>query len=237
MIKNIGPTSLISYISFTLIFFIIKNKFGFTGALWIWFFLIISGIIQFINNLYITKYPEICGAYNVSSALTATLVPWICIFGLICLCLTTISGWLRVFSNTFGVSIATLAGMNETVSKIFDKPTPTNQVVSEESLNISEAANLLYANRNKFINEVDIRDYNEDPVTKKIDWPSLYSIMNFMKIPFEGKETEIKELYQKLLLKEDAGYFLWILLIGGVSVLISTNSLLLSNCNSVEFNF
>jgi hypothetical protein len=235
MKSNIGPTSLISYISFTLIFFIIKNKFKFPGTSWVWFFLIITGLIQFANSLYITKYPEICGAYNMSSALTATLVPWIFIFGVTCLCLTNIPGWLRVFSNTFGSSIAVMAGMNEIVSKIFNKP--ANQTGTKTDADITEAANLLYANRNKFINEINM-DYKEDPILNRIEWPSLYGILNFMKITYNDseKQKEIKKLYYMLELKEDAGYFLWMILIGSISVLISTNSLLLSSCNSVEFS-
>ena len=232
MKSNIGPTSLISYISFTLIFFIIKNKIKFPGTSWIWGFLIFSGILQFANNLYITKYPEICGAYNMSTALTATLVPWICIFGITCLCLTNIPGWLRVFSNTFGSSVAVMAGMNEIVSKIFEKQS-NNSTVSDSD--ITEAANLLYANRNKFINEINM-DFSQNTVTKAIEWPTLYGILNFMKIPYNNKQKEIEELYYMLELKEDAGYFLWMILIGSISVLISTNSLLLSSCNSVEFN-
>ena len=233
MKSNIGPTSLISYISFTLIFFIIKNKFKFPGISWLWFFFIISGIIQFANNLYITKYPEICGAYNMSSALTATIVPWLCIFGVTCLCLTNIPGWLRVFSNTFGIMIATMAGLNETVSKIFDKTNRGNGNDSE----ITDAANLLYANRNKFINEVNM-DFTEDTITNTMEWPSLFGILDFMKISYAEveKQKEIKKLYKLLQLKEDAGYFLWMILIGSISVLISTNSLLLSSCSSVEFN-
>jgi len=233
MKSNIGLSSVISYVSFTLIFFIIKNKFKFPGTSWIWFFLIITGILQFANNLYITKYPEICGTYNISSALTATLVPWVCIFGIVCLCLTNIPGWLRVFSNTFGSSIASMAGMNEIVSRIFIKP--MNQTGTKTDADVIEAANLLYANRNKFINEVNM-DFTEDPGTKKIEWPSLYGIMKFMEIPIHGKEADIRKLYQMLQLKEDAGYFLWMIIIGSISVLISTNSVILSSCSSVEFN-
>ena len=232
MKSNIGPSSLISYISFTLIFFIIKNKFKFPGTSWIWFFLIISGILQFANNLYITSYPEICGTYNTSSAITATLVPWICIFGTTCLCLTSIPGWLRVFSNTFGSSIASMAGINEIVNKIFDKP---NQSGTKTDIDIIEATNLLYANRNKFINEINM-DFSENPDTKAIEWPSLYGIMNFMGIPIDNKAADIKKLYEMLQLKEDAGYFIWMIIIGSISILISTNSVILSSCSSVEFN-
>lgn len=232
MKSNIGPSSLISYVSFTLIFFIIKNKFKFPGTSWIWFFLIVSGIIQFANNLYITNYPEVCGTYNTSSALTATLVPWICIFGVTCLCLTNIPGWLRVFSNTFGSSIASMAGIDEIVSKIFEK---SNQSGPKTDSDIVEATNLLYANRNKFINEINM-DFTEKPDTKAIEWPSLYGIMNFMGIPISGKEDNIRKLYIMLQLKEDAGYFLWMIIIGSISVLVSTNSVILSSCSSVEFN-
>jgi hypothetical protein len=227
--KNIGPSSLISYISFTLIFFILKKQLGFPGTSWIWVFLVITGIIQFINNLYITKYPEICGGYNVTSALSATLVPWIFIFGLSCVCLVFIPGWLRVFSNTFGSIIATMGGLNDKVNALFNSDS-----ASSSTPDIAQTINLLYANRSKFINEVDISDYSD---VSGVSWNSLKTVMDFMKIPFSGKEKEIKELYQILLLKEDAGYFLWFILIGSVSILVSTNSLLLTTCTSVDFNF
>ena len=150
-----------------------------------------------------------------------------------CLCLTNIPGWLRVFSNTFGSGIASMAGMNEIVSRIFNKP--VNQAGTDSD--IIEAANLLYANRNKFINEVNM-DFTEDSGTNIIEWPSLYGILNFMKISYNEpeKQKDIRKLHNMLELKEDAGYFLWMIIIGSISVLISTNSVILSSCSSVEFN-
>ena len=139
-----------------------------------------------------------------------------------------------MFSNTFGSGIASMAGMNEIVSRIFNKP--VNQTTKTDS-DITEAANLLYANRNKFINEVNM-DFTEDPGTNKIEWPSLYGILNFMKISYveDEKQKDIRKLHNMLELKEDAGYFLWMIIIGSISVLISTNSVILSSCSSVEFN-
>ena len=52
----------------------------------------------------------------------------------------------------------------------------------------------------------------------------------------KGKDALKNDLYKMLVLKEDAGYFMWFILIGSISVLISTNSLLLTTCNTVEFN-
>lgn len=249
MNNNIGPVSLTSYISFTLIFFIAKSQMGFSPSdtSWIWYFLIITGIMQFINNLYITHYTEICGEYNITSALTATLVPWIFIFGLFCACLVFIPGWLRVFSNTFGHMVANWAGLNQTINKIFVAPQSQSDS-SQKDQKIKESINLLYTNRSKFINEIEL-DYITDEKSKEYgdgtNWKSLNEILTFMTLPIpkpfiDSNGTTInlhKDLYKLLTLKEDAGYFAWLLLIGSISVLISTNSVLMTTCNSVDFNF
>jgi hypothetical protein len=245
MKNNIGPISLTSYISFTLIFFIAKSQMGFSPSdtSWIWYFLIITGIMQFINNLYITQYPEVCGSYNITSALSATLVPWIFIFGLSCVCLVFIPGWLRVFSNTFGHMVANWAGLNKIINDIFTVPSGATQ----ENEKIKEAVTLLYTNRSKFINEIEldyIADEKSDEYNKGQNWPSLDKILTFMQInkptittDSEGKDVNLyKELYKLLVLKEDMGYFAWLTLIGSISVLISTNSLLMTTCDSVDFN-
>jgi hypothetical protein len=234
MRKDIGPTSLISYVSFTLIFFIVKSKFGFEGTSWIWIFLIFTGIVQFVNNLYITQYPEICGSYNITSALTSTIVPWIFIFGLSCVCLIYIPGWLRVFSNTIGATIANMVGLSEAVNHIFK---PIKSTGSDTDDLINETANLLYTNRNSFINEINM-DYQK--IGPNVSWESLDNILKFMKLEINdiGQKNQLYEdLYKKLSLKEDIGYFFWFILVGSISVVVSTNSILLSSCNSVEFNF
>ena len=233
MTQNIGPTSLVSYISFTLLFFIVKNQFPFPGTSWIWAFFIITGLIQFVNNLYITKMPEVCGEYNVNSALTATIVPWITIFGVTCFCLIFIPGWLRVFSNTFGSAIANMGGMNETVSKIFPPREPSDDTKRNAAL--QESIAVLYTNIGTFINEIDINDYQD--VSGQIQWKSLDSVMVFLSITNVDNLPELKkQLHKMLKLKEDAGYFMWFILIGSISILVSTNSVLLSSCNSIEFS-
>lgn len=240
MKHNIGPTSLVSYISFTLIFFILKNQFKFPGTSWIWMFLLISGLIQFINNLYLTHLPEICGSYNVNSALSATIVPWLCIFAVTCFCLIFIPGWLRVFSNTFGAGIANMAGMQEVIGKLFIPGAPSADKEMKETIA------LLYTNIGRFVNEINM-DYEEikkedgtpdinPDGTPRMKWDSLDAVMRVMGIDPNGKEELKTKLYKMLVLKEDAGYFMWFILIGSISVLISTNSLLLTTCNAVEFH-
>jgi hypothetical protein len=237
-IENIGMISLINYLSFTLIFFIFKSQWFPTGTSWVWIFLILTGIIQFINNGFITINPEICNEFNVTHAFTAMIVPWIFIFGLSCICLVFIPGWLRVFSNTFGVCIANWGGLKERVNKVFinetTADTSTSGTTTHDNARIMETIHLMYANSSKFINEVDISDYNDE--NGNITWNSLDKILTFMKIEHKSKHTEKKQLYEALVLKENAGYFAWFILIGSISVLVSINSVLLTSCNSIEFN-
>jgi hypothetical protein len=111
---------------------------------------------------------------------------------------------------------------------------------------MKETIALLYTNIGRFVNEINL-DYKEikkedgtvvinDDGSVKMEWKSLDAVMNVMGIEPSGKDALKTDLYKKLVLKEDAGYFMWFILIGSISVLISTNSLLLTTCNAVEFN-
>jgi hypothetical protein len=150
-----------------------------------------------------------------------------------CFCLIFIPGWLRVFSNTFGSAIANMAGMKETVAALFPpKAPPTNANPA-----LQESTAVLYTNIGTFINEIDINDYREDEEGKAIGWNSLESVMTFLgTLNVPNKLELMKQLHKMLKLKEDAGYFMWFILIGSISVLISTNSVLLSSCSGLEFS-
>jgi len=227
--NNIGPLSLISYLSFTLIFFIVKNKFFGKGTSWVFIFLLITGIIQFMNNFSLTK--SVCGSYNVANAFFTTAVPWVFIFGVSCCCLVLIPGWLRVFSNTFGVAVANMGGLKEAVTAMFGD-TSSGSVTDVE---LKKSIDLLYSSKNQFINEIEL-DYNYDEATDKVSWDSLDKLLTFMKIAPTANDSDLKkDLYEKLSIKEDVGYFTWFILIGSISILVSTNSLLVSKCGTVDY--
>jgi hypothetical protein len=227
--NNIGPLSLISYFSFTLIFFIVKNKFFGKGIIWIFAFLIITGIIQFVNNLSLTN--SICGSYSVPNAFFATVVPWVFIFGITCCCLVLIPGWLRVFSNTFGVAVANMGGLKEAVTDMFGETSS----ITENDVELKKTIDLLYSSKNQYINEVEL-DYTYDETNNKVTWDSLDNLLKFMKIAPTPDDTKLKmNLYKKLSIKEDVGYFMWFVLIGSISILVSTNSLLVSKCGTADF--
>jgi len=226
-LNNIGPLSIISYFSFTLIFFIIKSKIGLgRGITWIIVFFMITGIIQFMNNVYLTSL--MCGNTNMPSAFFNTLIPWILIFGSSILMLILIPGWVRVFSNTFGFMVAQWAGLNEIVANLFK---PMNEIDPKTDLNLQKTIEIIAGNPSKIINEVNLNDYsvvNKDGV-EIVSWPSLDLLTPYMKqsVPSDKKT----ELYNLLVLKEDIGYFVWFILIGSISILVSTNSVLISKCS------
>ena len=222
-LNNIGPVSIISYFSFTLIFFIIKSRIGLgSGVTWIIVFFIITGIIQFMNNLYLTSL--MCGNTNMPSAFFNTLIPWVLIFGSSILMLILIPGWLRVFSNTFGFMVAEWAGLNATVAGLFKKP---SQIGTTDDLDLRKTIEIIAGNPSKIINEVKLDDYNF--IDDKVTWPSFDLLTPVFAKPVTHEDKT--KLYNLLVLKEDIGYFVWFILIGSISILVSTNSVLISKCS------
>ena len=61
-----------------------------------------------------------------------------------------------------------------------------------------------------------------------VSWASLERLLTFMKI--DKNNEKMKRLYSKLKIKEKFGYFVWLILAGSISILVSTNSLLTSRC-------
>lgn len=225
-LNNIGPLSIISYFSFTLIFFIIKNKIGLErGITWIIVFFMITFIIQFMNNVYLTHL--MCGNTNMPSAFFNTLIPWSLIFGSSTLMLILIPGWVRVFSNTFGFMVAQWAGLSEVVTDLFINQSTTTIT----DLNLQKTIEIILNSKTKIINEVNLNDYSKNG--ENVIWPSLGMIFTYMNIAQPSTEKMIK-LYNLLVLKEDIGYFIWFILIGTISILVSTNSVLISKCSGSE---
>jgi hypothetical protein len=63
-------------------------------------------------------------------------------------------------------------------------------------------------------------------------WPSLDNLtpagLNKEKLDENAK----KNLYDKILLKDTVGHFIWYVLVGSMTVLVSTNTLLNSGCDT-----
>ena len=68
-------------------------------------------------NIAYTKQDFICGTQNTSLAFYATLFPYVFIYVLGMLFISVFPGWLRSFSNTFGLTLIRFCGYQTTVEK------------------------------------------------------------------------------------------------------------------------
>lgn len=172
-LSNLGYSSIISYISFCVVFFTLKFVyFAEDSASWMILFLVLSFILQLMNNLAITANKNVCGKSNVSFAVYHTAIPWICVFAVTALFLLAFPGWLRVFSNTFGLYAAQAYGLQTLLSEVFNdgqKAEANRKATTESStpdIQLLKAIDSVYSNPTTIINELDPRTVKKRIVTK-----------------------------------------------------------------------
>jgi hypothetical protein len=224
--SNLVNASIIMYISFTFLFFVLKFRFfPQNGYAWILIFLSFSCIFQTIQNMNLTADPSICGRTDINMALKSTLFPWVLVFGVFALLMVTLPGWVRVFSNTFGVFAAEAYGLKEILNRIFEKP--VNPGSDPAYLQMLEN---IYSDRMALVLELNIDDVEDGP---KFKFPSFDKLieLKIVQAPSEEKQKDVKDLYYALMLRDNVGYFFWFLLMGIFCILVSTNTLLASNCS------
>jgi hypothetical protein len=234
--SNLVNLSIVSYISFAFLFFVLKFKFAPANKhIWILLFLTISCIAQLVQNLSITASPNVCGESDMKTALLSTLIPWVLVFTIFTLLLTMSPGWLRVFSNTFGIFAAEAFGIERLVQAVLKKPA-TNKY--GEDYTYMKMIEDIYSDRMTLVVELNLDDVVDDG--KEFRFPALDELEKLGLIEkIEGKTQgdkdnmlrDRKDLYNALLLKDNVGYFFWFLLVGIFCVLVSTNSVLSSGCS------
>lgn len=252
-LSSLANTSVVNYVSFCLIFFVIKYKyFPDDKYKWVLAFFVIACLLQFVNNLYLSSLPAFCGGVQMNLSLYATLFPWIIIFGTFALFLIVFPGWLRIFSNTFGVKAAQMYGIDDTLDSIFtedEKIKAADQAKSKTDININllKAIDSIYNSKTIFVNELSpdnvnfIQEKDKDGKTilgedgkpkTTLQWDQLDRLMP-AGIVTNRISYELKfKLYNNVLLKDTVAYFMWYVLVGSLTVLISTNTLLSSGCST-----
>lgn len=257
-LSSLANTSVVNYVSFCFLFFVFKYRY-FTKdkIMWIFIFFSLACILQFINNLYLSSLPSFCGEAQAGPAMYATLMPWIIIFGTFCLFLVIFPGWLRVFSNTFGLKAAQMFGIDEVINKILI-PDERDKAINSAGTNIDmlRAIESIYTGKTVLINEMKPEDFvilpggpvdkegkplmttegKPYPLTdadgKRIEYYNSELLSKFIQMKFltHAPADLVTKLHEKILLKDTVGYFVWFLLIGSITVLVSTNTLLNSGC-------
>lgn len=180
-----------------------KMKFVFTFA-----FATIFLLFSYFTNVSISENKMICGEKNYKVAFYATIIPFVLIYSIGAALITILDGWIRCFSNTFGVSILNLCGLTEIISKSLNGN-------AGNSINSKELPYIL--------NEINIGDdgqlTNIDSLTN-IDGVDISSI--------DLQDNIKKYIY----CKESIGEGIWHYLLGIITILVSYNTILAENCNA-----
>lgn len=220
-VSNIGIRNLIMYfILFTLYCFVIYNVKSIRRYQFTLFFVIMISM-QFGLNYSTSSY--ICSANSTNNFNTFlhTVIPYVFILGLGHLFLSIFPGWLRIFSNTIGMFIAYEKNSDE-INKLLQN---ANRTVKDNSLTPDQKAILLQVldKPKLIINEIDIIGKSEEEITK------LYEKLQ---VTLEELfKPESKEMIIEIVKTKNAiGYTLWYFVLGIITVMVSTNSLLSSNC-------
>lgn len=193
-----------------------------------WGFLIVVFFFYLLSwNFSLVNHEIACNGPNGYVALYSTIMPFTFIFMLGCYILYIFPGWLRSFSNTFGLTFVQLCGFtlydeNENMNPIITKI--NNNDNDNKQQNTTDAVKRFFNDPDVLINEFDINN-NDAENMKRIN-EILISIgcqLNNDK----GYESLIK--YIKM--KESVGYAIWFLLLGLLTILTSQNTILSEECN------
>jgi hypothetical protein len=239
-INDLASTNIWTFISAFTVYFVLLIMMIVSGKeytmtniyLWMGMFIIITFFIQTASNAYLTSRKEICGKTDIGIALNSTIYPWIFIYVIILVFIFFMPGWIRIFSNTFGLFFANAWGLKDLLSStIFN-------VSNKNSTNPSllNTINMVYNDPSLLINEldpskIDIQRNPETNVLISVNWDSLDKLLNsgIFNNTVMDNDSKLK-LHNMMLLKETVGVSVWLFLGGVIAVLISTNTLLSTQC-------
>ena len=205
---NVAIISINIYIVFSLLFFIIKyfkidrNNLNPPDTNWMIYFFIISFFILIIQNTYYSTLNDGEAKCTIQplTLFIYTILPLCLIMGPIIILLIQMN-WNRIFANTFGLLFVHKIAFNST----------------------NKSALYFYNDPNILLQELD-----SELLFNKPDLIAKLSVLLDESIDIDD-ETH-KKIIQQYYIKENVGYFMWLVLTGIVTSLVSANSILLQDC-------
>lgn len=205
---NVAIISINIYIVFSLLFFIIKyfkvdrDNLNPPDTNWMIYFFIISFFILIIQNTYYSTLNDGEAKCTIQplTLFIYTILPLCLIMGPIIILLIKMN-WNRIFANTLGLLFIPKILLNST----------------------NKSALYFYNDPNILLQELDTEIL--------FDKPELIAKLSMLL----GESIEIddethKKIIQQYYIKENVGYFMWLVLTGIVTSLVSANSILLQDC-------
>ena len=185
-------------------------------------------IYLFSFNIKLTSNDIICGSSNTYIAGMATLFPYIFVYGLGMSLIFFFNGWLRSFSNTFGLSIIRLSGYSSFIQERINANQERINANKTNDSPIQSTMKMIYNNPDVYINELDINDETHfEDMIQEFDKTATPEIM--------------KEYKKYINMKESVGTYIWVAIFSVLTILTSQNTLLAQNCTTkledqTEFN-
>lgn len=184
--KQLGSMSIHVYVVFCFIFFLVKdnlfsNEDGTSSFAWIFVYIGIFFVILFLLNMSIFSNELVCGNSQPGQAFFNTLYPMTFIFVVVAMLLEAFPGWVRVFSNTFGMSAARLFGIKKILADIFNE-TRKQKVLSKVNFNNTNSEDA--QSKLLFMNTVDMIYNDPVPIINEMDTRKSTRVIN------EGTDQE-----------------------------------------------
>jgi hypothetical protein len=172
---------------------------------------------------------EHCAGYGgntINTVIFGTLIPWIGILGSTYILITLFPGWKAPFSNTLGYAAIHLAGAESILGEILQtKYTQSlsnveNSKITGEMKLAAGVISSIYENKSILINEVTPENYNGF-------WVKMKPLMK----PGVYNNKSLYNKFQSLIqLKDIVSECVWFLLSGILSISVSVNYIMKSQC-------
>lgn len=200
--SDLANTNIYSFLCVFTVYFILLFYFIISGNdysmaniyMYIIIFIFITFVVQLGCNAYLTSRKEICGKTDMGVALSSTTYPWVFVYSILMILVVMIPGWLRLFSNTFGIYAANAYGLKELLSKSFFNIANKNTKNIDSTL--VNVINSIYNDPILLINELDPSNFNlkkdENNQPTDFSWESYDKMVSTGLFNFS--KTVIKEI-------------------------------------------
>lgn len=173
----------------------------------------VIGISQYIANLNISSY--MCDEPQLGIVFTSTIIPFVCVFGILIIILKLNPNFYGPFENTFGYLILLMTGFSSFVKdKLFKKSESDD---TDKALSVIKR---IYDDMSVFVNEIS--SSNSDDV-----FITLASKVN--EVDQNGNSNK-EVLWQYVRIKEITSQFIWFMLTGLLVSTISYNYIINQGC-------
>ena len=185
------------------------------------FFVLLVIIFMYFINVAILQ--EKCGNVDSYIVLKSTVIPWILIFANMMYVLNKLPNWKTPFSNTFGLLVAKLAGVNTTfLSMLKPQDVKTDTKVAEGTVNTS--LHYVYSDPSLLINKFTMENFDA-------------TVQKLAHIIDTDKEDKIADFKQFVKMKECISEWIWYLLTACITVSVSYNNLISIKCTKTASQY